>query len=164
MNNLSKLLVLLALIIMFLMPSPLTLLAQESTPEATVAELTQPIQSLETVQQPLFDAQILSIVAGIATLFIVGGAFYVMVEALKIVGVSVPREVIDTVGKGLVDVMNQTMTQLETSAALTPTPLDDGLLNLASIPIEKLIGEIQKRNADRPALATEPPDLTPRSD
>jgi len=96
-------------------------------------------------------------------ILVVLGSFYVIVIALHALKISVPEEVMKTFSTVLVDTIDSTITKLQENAALTPSPIDDIVVDigemtleafkkkfLPELSVEDLIGEIQKRNADTP--------------
>lgn len=140
----------------------------ESQPvESQVFQVSE--QNQPAIQPALLDPYIISIFIGVTGILVVLGSFYVIVIALHALKISVPEEVMKTFSTVLVDTIDSTVTKLQEKAALTPSPVDDALIDLAKIPIdalkskllpelsvEELIGEIQKRNADTP------PDTVPQ--
>ena len=104
------------------------------------------------------------ILGGMAILIILLGTFYILNLAIKALSVSVPQEVIHKIGESLVNNMNEAMKTFGEKAALTPSPVDDIIVDIGEITleafkkkflpelsVEDLIGEIQKRNADTPS-------------
>lgn len=146
------------------------MLAQEVTSEAQPLQ----IESVETTSMPSegqpsepsinFDlGETIPIIGGIAILIILCGTFYILNLAINALSVSVPQDVIHKIGESLVNNMNETMKVLSDKAALTPSPVDDIIVDigeltldavkqkfLPQLSVEDLISEIQKRNADTP--------------
>lgn len=125
-------------------------MAQEATPEATqIVRIDAPVGTGPALSEQSFDlGETLPILGGIAILIALLGSFYILNIAIKALSVSVPQDVIHKIGESLVNNMNETMKTLADKAAETPTPIDDIVVELGKIPLEALIAEIQKRNAD----------------
>lgn len=158
---------LLLLVILSLLLTPLVVAQEgETTPEATAQVIykaeAQPV--VEPVAQPdpaSFDLGETIPILGIITILIaLIGVFYILNLTVRALSISVPQEVIHKIGESLVNNMNETMKTLSDKAALTPTPIDDimvdiGEMTLAAfkqkflpeLTVEDLISEIQKRNA-----------------
>ncbi len=99
--------------------------------------LTQ-VTSGETVQTPLFDAQLLSSIVGIAVIILIAGFLFIIKIAFEALGISVPQEVIDKIIASGVATYDTSMQQLETATANTPTPIDDLLLEIAKGPMNEV--------------------------
>jgi hypothetical protein len=95
------------------------------------------------------DSNVLLIAGTVVLVTVVGAAFFLALEALKALKVSVPQETIDSIGTQLVNVMKQTMAGAKTRVDSTESPLDDIAYNIGKAGTDYLIAEIERRMSDK---------------
>lgn len=101
-------------------------------------------EAVATVQNPSLVSEWLPILAGVALVVALVGAFVLAYRALGSAGVNVSPEAIKAIADGLAGSIEKVLSQAQAKADETTTPLDDALLDVAKYPVEAVIDYLRE--------------------
>jgi hypothetical protein len=104
-----------------------------------------PVVEAPAPEDEFIDSGTLLIAGSIFVAVVVGGAFFLAIQALDALKVSVPQQTITEVGTQIVNVIQKTMSAARTQSDASPSPIDNLFVAAAQIPADYLIAEIQRR-------------------